>query len=81
VARLRFGVGRPAGPRDTADHVLEAFSEAEERELPPRLEAAARALELALREGIEAAANRFHRDPGPGPDPGPGAEPGRREPA
>jgi len=63
LPRLRFGVGRPAGPQDTADYVLEGFSEAEERELPPRLEAAAQALAMALGEGIEAAANRFNRDP------------------
>jgi PTH1 family peptidyl-tRNA hydrolase len=63
LPRLRFGVGRSAGPLDTADHVLEAFSEREEQALPERLEAAARAIEVALARGVEAAANLFNRDP------------------
>lgn len=48
LPRLRFGVGRPPGVRDTTDHVLSPFSSEEERALPERLEAAARAIELAL---------------------------------
>lgn len=64
LPRLRFGVGRSAGAQGTADHVLEAFSEQEERALPERLEAAARATLVALVRGVEAAANLFNRDPG-----------------
>ena len=62
-ARLRFGVGRPAADTETADHVLETFSSAEQAVLPERIERAARALEAALRLGVAAAMNEFNRDP------------------
>lgn len=62
-ARLRFGVGRPAADLETADHVLEPFSAAEQALLPERIALAARAVEAALREGVPAAMNEFNRDP------------------
>src|SRR3989442_7297972 len=40
-ARLRFGVGRPAADRETADHVLAAFTAAEQALLSERIERAA----------------------------------------
>jgi PTH1 family peptidyl-tRNA hydrolase len=64
-ARLRFGVGRPAADQETADHVLEPFSAAEQAVLPDRIQRAARALEAALRGGVAAAMNEFNRDPDP----------------
>lgn len=63
VPRLRFGVGRPEAGGDTAAYVLEPFSALEELQLPARLEWAAEALEVALREGVPAAMTRFNRDP------------------
>lgn len=63
LPRLRFGVGRPAVPMDTTDWVLTEFSEAEEAALPGRVDAAADALECALVDGVQAAMNRFNRDP------------------
>jgi len=64
-ARLRFGVGRPPDERiDTADHVLQGFSRAEEKELRGRLDEAAECIEAWLRDGVQAAMNRFNRDPG-----------------
>jgi PTH1 family peptidyl-tRNA hydrolase len=70
VPRLRFGVGRPPGPLGTTQHVLAPFSEEEERALPERIEAAARAVELALARGVEAAARLANREPAPADGPG-----------
>jgi len=62
-ARVRFGVGRPATDQDTADYVLEPFTDAERERLPERIERAARAVEAALANGVTAAMNEFNRDP------------------
>lgn len=62
-ARLRFGVGRPAPEQDTVEHVLEAFSAAEQLALPDHIARAARALEAALVAGVYAAMNEFNREP------------------
>ena len=62
-ARLRFGVGRPAGDQETSDHVLEQFSAQERERLPALYERAARATAVALRAGVAAAMNEFNRDP------------------
>jgi PTH1 family peptidyl-tRNA hydrolase len=64
-ARLRFGVGRPAGGLDTVDHVLEGFSRDEEAALPPLVARAADAVTLALTGGLAAAMNRYNADPAP----------------
>jgi PTH1 family peptidyl-tRNA hydrolase len=61
--RLRFGVGRPPAPLDTAEWVLEPFSEEEAAQLEERIEAASEALGTALLEGVVAAMDRFNRDP------------------
>jgi PTH1 family peptidyl-tRNA hydrolase len=60
VPRLRFGIGRPALPMETADFVLGAFSPEEERALAGHLERAAEAVETFLLEGIAPAMNRFN---------------------
>jgi PTH1 family peptidyl-tRNA hydrolase len=60
--RLRFGVGRPLAPLDTAEWVLEPFSEEEAAQLGPRIEAASEALGTALLEGVAMAMNRFNRE-------------------
>jgi PTH1 family peptidyl-tRNA hydrolase len=62
-ARLRIGVGPPAGRErgDLADYVLSPFGKreaAEVRELMPQL---AEAVETWLTDGVEAAMNRFNR--------------------
>lgn len=63
--RLRFGVGRPQWTGDTAEWVLDSFSEEEERALPALLDRAAEALDTILVEGTLAAMNRHNPDPAP----------------
>ncbi|MGH0028402.1 MAG: aminoacyl-tRNA hydrolase [Myxococcota bacterium] len=63
VPRLRFGVGRPPPGHDTRDYVLEGFSPDEREALPERLAEAADAATLAFTAGVEAAMNRYNRDP------------------
>ncbi len=60
-ARVRFGVGRPAGPMDTADYVLQGFSDDEEKVLAARLDEAVDAVGAILFDGIAQAMNRFNR--------------------
>jgi PTH1 family peptidyl-tRNA hydrolase len=68
--RLRFGVGRPRGDMQTADHVLESFSSEEEGALPALVARAAEAVARTLCEGVESAMNSVNRDPDP-PDEAP----------
>lgn len=63
VPRLRFGIGRPAVPMETADFVLAAFSPEEETALAGHLDRAALAVETFLLEGIGVAMNRFNAAP------------------
>lgn len=58
--RVRVGVGRPPGRMDTADFVLRDFGTAERKELPFLIDDAADAAELLIREGLQAAQQRFH---------------------
>ncbi len=51
--RLRVGVGRPQD--DSIDHVLGTFDQAERRDVPAILSAAADAVELWLGDGLDAA--------------------------
>ena len=61
--RLRFGVGRPGVPMETADWVLQRFSSEEESKLGPHIDAAAAAIEAAFVDGVAAAMNHVNRDP------------------
>jgi PTH1 family peptidyl-tRNA hydrolase len=63
VPRLRFGIGRPALPMETADFVLAAFSPEEEKALAGHLDRAAEAVEAFLLEGIAVAMNRYNAGP------------------
>lgn len=58
--RVRVGVGRPVGRRDTADHVLARFTANERSTLPMLLEDAADACEALILTGLDAAQQRFH---------------------
>lgn len=58
--RVRFGVGRPPGRQNTADHVLNGFSSAERKELPFLIDRTADAVECLITEGLEITQNRYN---------------------
>jgi PTH1 family peptidyl-tRNA hydrolase len=58
--RVRVGVGRPAGQKDPAVHVLEPFSKVERESLPNLVADAAGAVESIVLEGLAAAQQRYH---------------------
>lgn len=58
--RVRVGVGRPPGNRDTADHVLAPFTSTERKSLEMMIVDAADAVEAVVLEGLTAAQQRFH---------------------
>jgi PTH1 family peptidyl-tRNA hydrolase len=58
--RVRFGVGRPPGRMDPADFVLRDFSAAERKDLDFHVDRAADAVETLVRDGLDAAQNRFN---------------------
>lgn len=59
-ARVRFGIGRPAGRQDPADYVLREFGPAERKELGFLIDRAADAAEAIIGSGLEAAQNQFN---------------------
>ncbi|MEN9740392.1 MAG: hypothetical protein RLZ72_658 [Actinomycetota bacterium] len=58
--RVRVGVGRPAGQKDTAVHVLEPFTKVEREVVPNLIADAAGAVESIVLEGLAAAQLRYH---------------------
>ena len=58
--RLRVGIGRPGSSRVTVNHVLATFKPAERELATESIAAAADAVELWLRDGIDAAMNEFN---------------------
>ena len=58
--RVRVGVGRPAGRKDAADHVLEPFSKAEREVLPNLIVDACDAVERVVVDGLSAAQLHVH---------------------
>jgi len=58
--RVRVGVGRPPGNRDTADHVLAPFSATERKTLDLLVSDAADAVETLILQGLTDAQQRFH---------------------
>lgn len=58
--RVRAGVGRPPGRMETADYVLQKFSEAEQKDLPDLIGRCADAVELILTKDLTAAQNAVH---------------------
>jgi len=61
LPRLRFGIGRPQTPIDVTAWVLERFSPEQEQALPGLVATAADAIDAWLRDGLEAAMNRYNR--------------------
>ncbi|MGH2545534.1 MAG: aminoacyl-tRNA hydrolase [Actinomycetota bacterium] len=59
--RVRIGVGRPAGRKDPADHVLEPFASAEREEVDVLVEVAADAVLTLVTDGLAAAQDRHNR--------------------
>lgn len=60
VPRLRIGVDLPPEHRDAADYVLDRFSKAEASVIRDAISRAADAAETWLRDGLDAAMNRFN---------------------
>jgi PTH1 family peptidyl-tRNA hydrolase len=58
--RLRLGIGRSGSSRETVDHVLSTFRPNERELADEAIATAADAVELWLREGIEAAMNAYN---------------------
>jgi peptidyl-tRNA hydrolase, PTH1 family len=58
--RLRVGIGRPGSSRVTVNHVLATFKPGERELAAESIAAAADAVELWLRDGIEAAMNEYN---------------------
>jgi PTH1 family peptidyl-tRNA hydrolase len=61
--RVRFGIGRPDVPMDPADWVLSRWSEGQRPLLPALIERAADAVVSVVREGVQAAMNRWNGPP------------------
>lgn len=59
--RVRIGVGRPAGRKDPADHVLEPFARSEREEVEVLVEEAADAVLTLVTDGLAAAQGRHNR--------------------
>ncbi|MFS0715253.1 aminoacyl-tRNA hydrolase [Microbacterium sp. 2P01SA-2] len=59
-ARVRVGIGRPAGAQDPADWVLDPFSATERKTLGILVSDAADAVEAVVGDGLLSAQQRFH---------------------
>ena len=62
-SRLRIGIDRPPGQMDPAAYVLQDFSAEEEPLLEETLQRAVAAIEIWLRDGIEAAMSHHNSAP------------------
>ena len=71
--RVRIGIGASPEFMDQADYVLGRFTEFEWSAVEPAVDCAADAVETFVREGVDAAMNRFNirADPGDGDQPHP----------
>jgi PTH1 family peptidyl-tRNA hydrolase len=58
--RLRVGIGRPGSSRGTVNHVLATFKPGERELATESIATAADAVQVWLRDGIEAAMNEFN---------------------
>ena len=58
--RVRIGVGKPVSKERGADHVLYRFGKRERAEVDVTVEQAADAVEMIVRDGVDAAMNRFN---------------------
>ena len=58
--RVRVGVGRPAGSRSPADHVLSCYTASERKLLPLQVDRAADAVETLVDDGLAAAQQAYN---------------------
>lgn len=58
--RVRVGIGRPNDPSRVSDYVLSPFSKEEKPIIEEAIEKAARTVETIIRDGVEAAMNKFN---------------------
>ena len=58
--RVRFGISRPPGQKDPADHVLSDFTRQEREELPSLIETATGAVEKIVEHGVIRAMNEVN---------------------
>ena len=58
--RVRIGVGKPVSKERGADHVLNRFGKRERAEVDVTVEQAADAVDTIVRDGVDAAMNRFN---------------------
>ncbi|HKZ71180.1 MAG TPA: aminoacyl-tRNA hydrolase, partial [Anaerolineales bacterium] len=61
--RLRLGIGRPPGRMDPAAYVLQDFKEADGEIMDMTLDKAVEAIETFVKEGLNAAMNKFNGNP------------------
>jgi PTH1 family peptidyl-tRNA hydrolase len=61
--RVRIGVGKPPHPSRGADYVLRRPPKAQRELLAVGVAEAADAVELVVRDGVEAAMNHYHAEP------------------
>jgi PTH1 family peptidyl-tRNA hydrolase len=59
--RVRIGVGKPPGREEGANHVLRRPGKSERTELDVTIEQAADAVEMIVREGVEAAMGVYNQ--------------------
>ncbi len=59
--RMRIGIGKNFAPGEQIDYVLDKWTEEEMKRLPGILDKAVEATGVFLREGIQAAMNRFNK--------------------
>ena len=58
--RLRIGIGKSGGGKETVSHVLGKFAPAENKIVEEVLYVSVKAIELSLKEGIEKSMNRYN---------------------
>jgi len=61
--RVRVGIGRPPPGGDLVDYVLSDFGPEERPVMKAAVERAAEAVETIVRDGVEAAMNRYNAEP------------------
>jgi len=59
-SRLKIGIGRPAPGTDSADYVLEPFTQDDAPVIEASVDQAVQALECLMMDGIDAAMNKFN---------------------